>query len=420
MKLLTQTGLYMVTLSMILFFASGIAFYFVFRTFTNQALDRELEQMRTQVMEQPESFFKAVQDGVNLFEKIEFVPINNAKPTGITYHDTIFTMEGHESPEPVRFVKFFADFGESAYEVKIYRSKISSDDLTIRITGLITLLAFFFTLGIFLLNRYGFRSTWKDFWRSLRKVQNFKAGNSPPDFEESEIDEFNTLNQELKKMTGRIARDYRKLESFTTHTTHEFQTPLAVIRSKVEILLQSENLNHDQLREIQNIDKYASQLSRLNQSLSLLFNIENQQFEETKVLYFSQEVKNHSDFLLEQAELRGIHVNIDLHEDAGMMINPSLADVLLLNLFRNALFHNIPDGTIDVILKKQSLEIINTGPPAENGLEKVFEEFVKGKQSNGLGLGLAIVKRICDLYGIDLDYTYNNQKHSFLLSFPEA
>ncbi len=418
MKLLTQTGLYMVTLSMILFFASGVAFYFVFKTFTNQALDRELEQMKNQVLEEPGNFIEAVQDGVNFFEKIEFIPITNTLPIGITYHDTTLAMGGHNSPEPVRFVRFYTDIGQDFYEVNIFRSKISSDDLTVRITGLITLLAFFFTLGIFLLNRYGFRSTWKDFWKSLRKVQNFKAGNNPPDFDESEIDEFNTLNQELKKMTDRIARDYRKLESFTSHTTHEFQTPLAVIRSKVEILLQSENLNPDQLREIQNIDKYAGQLSRLNQSLSLLFNIENQQFEETEVLSFSQLVKNHSDFLLEQAELRGINVNIELNEEVGMTINPSLADVMLLNLFRNALFHNIPDGTIDVILNKDSLKIINTGNPSEFESEKIFEEFVKSKRSNGLGLGLAIVKRICDQYGIDLHYAYNDQKHSFLLPFP--
>lgn len=418
MKLLTQTGLLMVTLSLFLFFAFGVAFYFVFKAFTNQALNKDLEQAKIMVMNNPGQFYKAIGDGVTFFDKIEFIPAAESETAGRAFADSIIAAGDQKIPEPVRFIKFNASVGNENFIVKIYKSKISSDDLTVRITLLITLLALVFTIGILLLNRYGFKSTWKDFWMSLQKVQAFKAGADPPVFEPTEIEEFEALNKELAKMTRRISRDYHNLESFTSHTTHEFQTPLAVIRSKVELLMQSDNLTPAQLKEIRNIDKYAEQLSRLTQSLSLLFKIENQQFGEGEQVDLSQLISRHSDFLKEQAEFMNIDLDIDAEPKVEVRINPSLAEVLVINLIKNSITHNFRGGSIRIFLEPGKLEISNSGNPPEIEHNRIFDEFVKGKMSNGSGLGLAIVKRICDQYGIGLNYNYNNHIHSFILIFP--
>lgn len=418
MKLLTQTGLLMVTLSLFLFFACGVAFYFVFKAFTNQALNKELEQAKMQVLKNPGQFHKAIGDGIPFFDKIEFIPSEGVIPINQAFADSIIAEGDKMIPEPVRFIMFNTSVGHENFVVKIYKSKISSDDLTVRITLLITLLALVFTIGILLLNRYGFRSTWKDFWMSLQKVQAFKAGADPPEFEYTEIEEFDALNKELTKMTRRISRDYHNLESFTSHTTHEFQTPLAVIRSKVELLMQSDNLTPGQLKEIRNIDRYAGQLSRLTQSLSLLFKIENQQFGEAEQVDMSELVSRHVDFLKEQAEFMNIGLDIDMKSKVEVRINPSLADILVINLIKNSIAHNNRGGSIRISLEPGKLEISNSGNPPEIENDRIFDEFVKGKMSNGSGLGLAIVKRICHQYGIGLNYNYNNKIHSFILIFP--
>lgn len=418
MKLLTQTSLYMVTLSLFLFFASGVAFYFVFRSFTNHSLERDLDQERIEVLSNPELFLKAVQDSIPFFNRMEFEIIDGKVSDNFSFSDSIVLSINETDYVPVRIIKFYSQIRDNNYEVKIYKSKISSDDLTVRITGLITLLAFFFTAGIFLLNRFGFKQTWKDFQTSLLKVQRFKAGSTPPAFESTEIEEFDALNQELEKMTNRISRDYHNLESFTTHTTHEFQTPLAVIRSKVELLLQSENLSPEQMKEIQNIDKYAGQLSRLNQSLSLLFKIENQQFDDSSIFDLSEILEPHMEFLTEQTAIRDIKLNLNINTKVNIRINRSLADILLLNIIRNSVFHNFQGGFITITLEPGKLSVSNSGNPPDNNEDNIFKEFVKGKNSNGSGLGLAIVKRICDQYGINLNYRYNNKIHSLILILP--
>lgn len=414
---MTQTGLYMVTLSLVLFFASGVGFYFVFKTLTTKSLDKELDKNRQEVLSRFDVILGSGSEQLVFFNKIDIVPVDEIPENNVSFYDSIMPFDASEV-EPVRFIRFYASSGNENYEIKIYKSKISSDDLTVRITGLITLLALFFTLGILLLNRFGFRSTWKGFWTSLEKVQAFKAGDHPPAFESTEIDEFEALNHELLKMTGRISRDYHKLESFTSHTTHEFQTPLAVIRSKVELLMQSENLTEEQMKEIQNIDKYAGHLSRLNQSLSLLFKIENQQFGEPEELSIAELIGRHVGFINDQAELRGLKINMNLNKDAVIGMNSSLADILVLNLLRNAMVHNVPDGFVTIDLLSDRLIISNPGKEPENDPDRIFYDFVKGKSSMGLGLGLSIAKKICDQYGISLNYTYKDQIHSFILIFP--
>ena len=125
MKLLTQTSLYMVTLSLCLFFACGVAFYFVFRTFTNQALDKDLDQERQEVVLNMDVFLQAVEDGNPFFDRMEFFPVNEYISKEIAYYDSIVQPEKQLKPVPVRFVRFYSKVDNQAYEVKIFKSKIS-------------------------------------------------------------------------------------------------------------------------------------------------------------------------------------------------------------------------------------------------------------------------------------------------------
>ena len=420
MKLLTQTGLYMVTLSLLLFFASGIGFYFVFRKLTNNSLDKDLKNDMEIVVNSPGPFFRSMNEGINLFDKVDVTENNGEPATGIIFADSILLANGESNPIPLRYVRFPLEYENKQYLVKIFKSKISSDALTVRITGLFTLLSLFFTIGILLLNRFGFRSTWKGFWNSLQKVQSFKAGDNPPVFETTEIDEFNSLNDELRKMTERITRDYDKLESFTRYSTHEYQTPLAVIRGKLDLLLQSENLSKDQIVEIQEINSYTGQLSRLNQSLSLLFKIENQLFSESGDIDLSELIEDQKQFLIEQAEIRGLKLTMNINPDVKIRINPTLAEVLVLNLLRNALFHNVEKGFIEVLLNKDFLIVKNSGKELDLDKSLLFDEFTRGKKSRGTGLGLAISRKICNQYGMNLIYKGKDQIHSFIVQFDSS
>ena len=165
------------------------------------------------------------------------------------------------------------------------------------------------------------------------------------------------------------------------------------------------------------MNNYTGQLSRLNQSLSLLFKIDNQQFSEAGEFNLSKLLEQQKQYITEQAEPRSLRVNFDINPDVKIRINPNLAEILVLNLIRNALFHNIENGLIDIYLDDKSMAIKNSGNELDIDRSSLFSEFSKGKKSRGLGLGLAICKKICNQYGMSLSYEGNDQNHSFIVRF---
>jgi len=92
-------------------------------------------------------------------------------------------------------------------------------------------------------------------------------------------------------------------------------------------------------------------------------------------------------------------------------MNDYLTDILLNNLFSNAIRHNLEDGLINISLDKESLVISNTGSvlPFENS--HIFERFKRGDNTEGAGLGLAIVKQICDNYQFPISYRFEDNLH---------
>ena len=98
-------------------------------------------------------------------------------------------------------------------------------------------------------------------------------------------------------------------------------------------------------------------------------------------------------------------------------MNRELTDILLNNLFSNAIKHNCEDGNIECILDSKKLSLANTGPDLTFDKVKIFERFQKNNNSDGVGLGLAVVKQICDVSGFTAEYLYVDQKHTFNIMF---
>ncbi|MBK9509878.1 MAG: hypothetical protein IPO04_10625 [Cytophagaceae bacterium] len=91
-------------------------------------------------------------------------------------------------------------------------------------------------------------------------------------------------------MTEQVRREYQSLKSFTENASHEFQTPLAVIGSNLELLLQDNNLTEIQMQQIGSLIESLGKLSKLNQTLLLLTKIENRQFDLAKNINLSEAI----------------------------------------------------------------------------------------------------------------------------------
>ena len=98
--------------------------------------------------------------------------------------------------------------------------------------------------------------------------------------------------------------------------------------------------------------------------------------------------------------------------------NVTLTEVLLMNLFHNAIRHTTANGKVTVEIHGDKLRVSNTGNELKMNSNKMFERFSKESKSEGsTGLGLAIVKKICDSCGYDLRYTFYDGEHTFFVTF---
>lgn len=230
--------------------------------------------------------------------------------------------------------------------------------------------------------------------------------------------EFQQLNFFLEKMIGKARADYRALKEFTENASHELQTPLAIIRGKLELLLESP-LNDEQGKQILAALNSIEKLSKINHSLTLLNKLENQEFAAFENINISKHVHAIINELSELIEMKSITLRTQIQENVKVLIHSTLADILIMNLISNAIRHNKPNGTINITLTSKMLLVENTGNPPEMPLNQAFNRFRKASTNNdSVGLGLAIVKQICEVSGLSIHYGYENNQHQVKVGFP--
>ena len=98
-------------------------------------------------------------------------------------------------------------------------------------------------------------------------------------------------------------------------------------------------------------------------------------------------------------------------------MDTGLAEIIVNNLFKNALKHNVTKGYVHIKLTAQNFTVENSGQSYKGNPEQFFQRFKKGENGN-YGIGLSIVKQICELYHYTITYRIEeNSKHSIVISF---
>ena len=123
--------------------------------------------------------------------------------------------------------------------------------------------------------------------------------------------EFKELNQFLEKMTNKALDDYRSLKEFSENASHELQTPLAIIRGKLELLLET-HIDEKQASLIEGIQNAVQKLSSVNQSLILLTKLENQEYPVKEKMDFSNFIKRAIDSFRELIEMKSISLTTEI------------------------------------------------------------------------------------------------------------
>ena len=304
------------------------------------------------------------------------------------------------------------------YKLCIYKSLAKAENEISAVIGTIVYLFVSLLIVMLIANYYLSRRLLQPFNQTLDAIKGFSVTNSAPlCLQKSNILEFEELNALVVEMTSKIQDDYRNLKEFTENASHEIQTPLAIIKSKIELLIQSD-LSDEQMLHVQSIYEVSGRLSKINKALLLLAKIENQQFQDAQVIDFGQLLKKHLHNFEELIEMKNIFLKTHITQPLMVEMNATLADMLISNLISNAIKHNVKGGEIIIRVEPHLLKINNTGKIDGVKGEEMFNRFKKDQNStNSVGLGLSIVKKICDNYKINIQHLYQEGVHEFSLDF---
>lgn len=209
---------------------------------------------------------------------------------------------------------------------------------------------------------------------------------------------------------------YEELKRYSENLSHELLTPLAVIRTKAELLLQSEHLTKSDLVHIDSILKTVARLSHLNKGLILLTKIKNDQFIDRENINVIDVISDSIELM--EDRIRHMDLSIRIEKDQNLQIhsNLNLLSILFNNLIKNACVHNVENGYVKISLREDGIIIENSGLPNEKNDESLFNRFNSDDDRlDSLGLGLSIVKSICDKLGFQIKYSSRDTIHTIQL-----
>ncbi len=420
MKLLNITNRYYIIIALVLLLVSSafLAYrvvYIVDNEISEHMLYEKLE------IEKQLALQKDLQDVHFIIgDRLEIEPIDKFSSFRVSIKDTTIYDLYEKKKVPFRVLSYQQLVKGKSYNVKISRRLTENEQLVSGIFITLILVSLDIIICFYFLNRWFSSRVWNPFYRALNILKNFdlqKGG--VVKFQKSKVDEFNTLNSELTRLTDKVSRDYKNLREFTENMSHETQTPLAIIRSKLELLLQNAH-DEEQVQQILGTLDSVNRLSKMNKGLILLTRIENDQYAGGQMLSFGQLLRKQLEDLELFISSREIKVHTDIDDSVVVKMNPNLAGILFTNLLSNAIKYNKNGGDLFVTLTKEKIVIANSGDPLTISGREVFERFKKGDSPDSVGLGLAIVKKIIDHDNFSINYDYVNGLHTFTIAFQKV
>lgn len=403
----------------------SVIFYFNMLDEIKGSVDEELENYKRQIV------FKAEKDTTILQQKTfdeGFFSVNKISEEEAlsfkdTYEDTeIYAQDADdEAPElePVRILTTVFEQNGNFYQLKIFNNMVEEDDLVKELlwdaAGLYVLLIF----SILMINNIVLQRLWKPFYELLDELKNYRLGISKsfPNTE-TKTKEFSDLQDAVSTLLQYSEKSYEQQKEFIGNASHELQTPLAIAISKLELLIEKENFTENQAEKIAEIMEIIERLVRLNKSLLLLTKIENKQFFDNQEIKVNDIVEKNIEDLSDIAEFKQVEIIFSENSELLVKADAALINIIVSNLLRNAIFHNIKSGKVEVKIDAKKLSVLNTGTDHSLSHEKIFMRFQKSEQhQSGSGLGLAIVKAIAELYDFSVSYEFKNGMHEFSVNF---
>lgn len=421
MKLLSYTYRKLALLLFLLMAVWGVLFYYAIIDEVVDETDDTLENYGEILMESALHDPSILETEGSLMSFYKFTPISEEEGRHYrqVFYDATVYIELEDEDEPVRVMctAFRMPDGQY-YELKLMISILERDDM---VEAMLWYLGALFLLFL-ICTSIGIQLVLKGVFRPLHRLLDWlhciQPGKEVPPLDNpTKIREFRQLSDAALDMGNRSYKAYEEQKQFIENASHELQTPLAIVRGKVELLAESEGMTEQQMEQLDEIYATLGRAVKLNKSLLLLSRIENGQYTEMEDVSVDEILDELLPDLMDIYEHKQVRL-IRKREEQPFIIrcNHSLAQILVSNLVKNSLLHNREGGELQVLTTPTSLVIKNTGDVPLDG-EKLFRRFYHGMdgKKDSTGLGLAIARSIALSSSLRLTYEWQDGMHTFRL-----
>ncbi|QTD38379.1 HAMP domain-containing histidine kinase [Polaribacter batillariae] len=409
-KLIKKTSKSFLITGFILIVLSSIILYFYTRNLLQNEIEESLYSTEARVVFAIEN--NKIQ--FSLPPVTEIKKVNKLKRKILK--DTVIYDASQDEMELFRELTTFKNINGENYQITVRNLVVESENILLGIV--ISNFAIFLISFIFLyyLNTSRNLKLWKPFFKNLEQMKQFSLTSKKPiQLIESDVLEFSELKMQIETLTQKVQTDYENLKQFTEDVSHEMQTPLAIIQAKIDNIINAHEINDKQFKQITSIQKDIQRLKQLNKRITILTKIDNNQYINVSSIHLTHLINDKID------SYKGLNINnISCNSTEVLMVSMDsyLADILINNLFSNAIKYSRKKDKILINTTKNSLTISNIGDKALVDPEKLFNRFYRESNKNyATGLGLAIVKKICDLYQFKISYQFKANHHIFSIEF---
>lgn len=408
-----------VALTLVMIFGS-IVQYLIFRNSIHLSADDSLDELKKTLVKftaRNDTFMTAGELGVKNGRLIYF-PIESID-FDTYYQDTVLWNHRTLKNRDFRIINFPVIIKKKPYKVSILMRTMGHADL---ITSTVfSFLCYFLLLllYIFLISHFFTRNIWIPFRQFLYELKTTDLNkNSTFSFSDSNIDELKELDKTYSRMMRRIQNDYKKTKELSENITHELQTPLTIMRSKIDLLQQRFQDDEETFNILQSLQKNINRVSYFNRSLMLLTRINNDQYAEYALIDFGTIIKERIDDYIDIFQTKNIHIIFEQNGAFIHEINPTLLELMINNIISNAVkYIRSGEASLSITISQDKIIFEN---PYDGVLPKgnIFDRFKRSNstENDSTGLGLSIVKAICDKFHLFVSVNSKDQKFKLIIS----
>lgn len=246
----------------------------------------------------------------------------------------------------------------------------------------------------------------KELKEKVQEIDIDKVDNEKKIYMEGQSQEIEELSLAFQKSLDKIYGSYAREKALSSSIAHELNTPVAVMKSSLEIYLMKNKVEDRELKELlDNFDENIDRISKIIESLLFLNRRENAISRKFDIKDLVEEIV----FDLEDlAEEKNVNL-ISKMRSREIYTSDILLERVLYNLGKNAIAYNKDGGLVvfDFAENEENyfIYVRDTGLGIdEEEKEKVFDLFYRvdesrNKKTGGYGIGLNLVKNIVEKLG---------------------